>query len=155
MPLHRIPQPWHCVTSRMHGRRRQLSCGLVRDHAMPCCAIQVWICPFCMGRNHFPPHYQVRTTCMSTASCCSGLAPCVSRLLAVQGISDDNLPAELYPAYSTIEYTMPKTQQPHPPTYLFLIDTCVSEDELNACKAAILQVCNPCIAPAHNGSIEY
>ncbi len=40
---------------------------------------------------------------------------------------------------ATIEYTLPKTQQPHPPAYLFLIDTCVSEDELNACKATILQ----------------
>lgn len=79
--------------------------------------MQVWMCPFCMGRNHFPPHYQ--------------------------GISETNLPAELYPSYCTIEYTLPKTVQPHPPTYLFLIDTCVSEDELNACKTAILQVCAP------------
>jgi hypothetical protein len=47
---------------------------------------------------------------------------------------------ELYPSYTTIEYTLPRTQQPHPPTFLFLIDTCVSEDELSACKTAVLQV---------------
>ena len=33
-----------------------------------------------------------------------------------------------------------RTQHPHPPVYLFLIDTCVAEDELGACKAAIMQV---------------
>lgn len=58
----------------------------------------------------------------------------------VQGIAENNLPAELYPSYTTIEYTLPRTVQPHPPVYLFLIDTCVSEDELSACKTAILQV---------------
>lgn len=74
---------------------------------------QVWICPFCIGRNHFPPHYQ--------------------------GISETALPAELYPSYTTIEYALPRTIPPHPPVYLFLVDTCVSEDELAACKASILQ----------------
>lgn len=75
---------------------------------------KVWICPFCHSRNHFPAHYQ--------------------------GISDTNMPAELYPNYCTIEYTLPKTVAPHPPAYVFLIDTCVSEDELSACKTAIMQV---------------
>ncbi len=75
--------------------------------------MQVWICPFCITRNHFPPHYQ--------------------------GISETALPAELYPSYTTIEYALPRTIPPHPPVYLFLIDTCVSEDELQACKSAILQ----------------
>ncbi|KAF5842832.1 COP-II coat subunit [Dunaliella salina] len=74
---------------------------------------KVWICPFCIGRNHFPPHYQ--------------------------GISETALPAELYPSFTTIEYSLPRTIQPHPPVYLFLIDTCVAEDELQACKNAILQ----------------
>ena len=74
---------------------------------------KVWMCPFCHSRNHFPPHYQ--------------------------GISESNLPAELYSNYCTIEYTMARTVQPHAPVYLFVIDTCVLEDELVACKAAITQ----------------
>jgi protein transport protein SEC23 len=74
---------------------------------------KVWTCPFCHTRNHFPPHYQ--------------------------GITETNLPAELYPNYCTIEYTMSRTIAQHPPVYLLVIDTCVSEDELQACKDALMQ----------------
>jgi hypothetical protein len=35
------------------------------------------------------------------------------------------VPAELYPQYTTIEYTLPRTVQLHPPVYLFVVDTCV------------------------------
>lgn len=90
---------------------------------------KVWICPFCHSRNHFPAHYQ--------------------------GISDTNMPAELYPNYCTIEYTLPRTVAPHPPVYLFLIDTCVPEDELNACKAAILQTLQTIPEYAHVGLITF
>ena len=37
---------------------------------------KIWICPFCYYRNHFPPHYS--------------------------SISDDNLPAELFPHYPIV-----------------------------------------------------
>lgn len=90
---------------------------------------KVWICPFCHSRNHFPAHYQ--------------------------GISDQNLPAELYPNYCTIEYTLPKTTPPHPPVYVFLVDTCVSEDELAACKAAILQALQTLPEYAHVGLVTF
>ncbi|XRA99090.1 protein transport protein Sec23 [Pycnococcus provasolii] len=81
---------------------------------------KIWICPFCYTRSHFPPHYAA--------------------------ISEQNLPAELFPSYCTIEYTL--TQQntamatssgPAPPCYVFIIDTCVSEEELNALKTSMLQ----------------
>eukprot|EP00798_Chlamydomonas_sp_ICE-L_P005189 gene5189-18413_t len=74
---------------------------------------KVWICPFCIARNHFPPHYQ--------------------------GVAENNLPAELYPNYTTVEYTLNRTVAPHPPVYIFVIDTCVSEEELSACKNTITQ----------------
>lgn len=74
----------------------------------------LWICPFCHSRNHFPAHYQ--------------------------GISETNLPAELFPNYTTIEYTLNPILPPGPPTYVFVIDTAVPlEKELDACKAAVLQ----------------
>jgi protein transport protein SEC23 len=82
-----------------------------------------------MGRNHFPPHYQA--------------------------ISEQNLPAELYPQYTTVEYTLPRNQSPHPPTYVFLIDTCVTEDELSACKTAILQAITTLPEYVHVGLITY
>ena len=43
---------------------------------------KMWICPFCFQRNHFPPHYN--------------------------DINENNLPAELYPSYTTIEYALPR-----------------------------------------------
>ena len=44
--------------------------------APPAC-VQIWICPFCYTRNHFPAHYA--------------------------GISEQSLPAELFPSYTTLE----------------------------------------------------
>jgi hypothetical protein len=75
---------------------------------------KIWVCPICYTRCHFPPHYQ--------------------------GISEQNVPAELFPQYTTVEYTLNRTVPPHPPTYLFVVDTAVAEDELHACKTAITQV---------------
>jgi len=75
---------------------------------------KLWICPFCHARNHFPPHYQA--------------------------ISETNLPAELFPNYTTIEYGLNATLPQGRPTYVFVVDTAVTlEKELDACKAAILQ----------------
>lgn len=74
---------------------------------------KLWVCPFCHSRNHFPGHYQ--------------------------GITEQNLPAELYPQYCTVEYRLRSTVPIVPPVYLFVIDTCIAEDELAACKAAVLQ----------------
>ena len=74
---------------------------------------KLWVCPFCYTRNQFPPHYNA--------------------------ISESNLPAELFPNYSAIDYTIPKPGGPQPPAYIFVVDTCVSEDELDTCKGALLQ----------------
>ncbi|GMH38572.1 hypothetical protein BSKO_06456 [Bryopsis sp. KO-2023] len=75
---------------------------------------KIWICPFCHARNHFPAHYQ--------------------------GVSESNLPAELFPSYATIEYTLPRSIAPGPPAYVFLIDTGVDDErELEACRTAVLQ----------------
>lgn len=49
------------------------------------------------------------------------------------------MPAELYPQYTTVEYTLNRAVPLHPPTFLFVVDTCVAEDELHACKTAITQ----------------
>jgi len=90
---------------------------------------QVWTCPLCTCRNHFPSHYQ--------------------------GVTETNLPAELYPAYCTVEYTLKRTVQPHPPVYLFVIDTCLSEDELNACKTAVMQAISTLPEYVHVGLITF
>ncbi|KAA8548337.1 hypothetical protein F0562_000021 [Nyssa sinensis] len=84
----------------------------------------IWICPFCFQRNHFPHHYSA--------------------------ISETNVPAELYPQYSTIQYTL--TSIPNslsnpnnpdastqPPVFVFVLDTCMIEEELGFAKSALKQ----------------
>ncbi|XP_021759982.1 protein transport protein SEC23-like isoform X1 [Chenopodium quinoa] len=79
-------------------------------------AAKIWICPFCFNRNHFPQHYA--------------------------SISDANLPAELYPEYTTIEYEpLPELHaQNHTPlVYLFVVDNCLIEEEIGYLKLALSQ----------------
>ncbi|KAF8830538.1 hypothetical protein HHX47_DHR2000920 [Lentinula edodes] len=81
----------------------------------PYCQIDIraklWICPFCLTRNAFPPHYK--------------------------DISNTNLPAELLPKYTTIEYTLSRPAQV-PPIFLFVVDTCLDEDDLKALRDALV-----------------
>ncbi|KAL0924373.1 hypothetical protein M5K25_005195 [Dendrobium thyrsiflorum] len=81
---------------------------------------RIWICPFCFSRNHFPQHYAA--------------------------ISESNVPGELYPQCSTVEYAIPAlgsggdpSAAPYlpPPIFLFVIDTCVIEEELGFVKSAM------------------
>ncbi|GBG72991.1 hypothetical protein CBR_g12710 [Chara braunii] len=75
---------------------------------------KIWICPFCFQRNHFPSHYA--------------------------SISETNRPAELFYPYTTIEYTMPmQSPTPPPPIFLFVVDTCVIEEELTNLRGALSQ----------------
>uniref|UniRef100_A0A2P2JGR2 Protein transport protein SEC23 n=1 Tax=Rhizophora mucronata TaxID=61149 RepID=A0A2P2JGR2_RHIMU len=75
-------------------------------------AAKIWSCPFCFHRNHFPPHYS--------------------------SISDDNLPAELFPHYTTIEYVSDSASPP-PPVFMFVVDTCIIEEEMGFLKSALSQ----------------
>jgi hypothetical protein len=72
---------------------------------------KLWICPFCLSRNAFPPHYK--------------------------DISNTNLPAELLPKYTTIEYTLARPA-PVPPIFLFVVDTCLDDDDLKALRDALV-----------------
>ncbi|KIJ36358.1 hypothetical protein M422DRAFT_261312 [Sphaerobolus stellatus SS14] len=81
----------------------------------PYCQIDVrgklWICPFCLARNAFPPHYK--------------------------DISNTNLPAELLPKYTTIEYGLSRPA-PTPPIFLLVVDTCLDEEDLKALRDALI-----------------
>nr|GMD74254.1 protein transport protein SEC23-like [Ipomoea batatas] len=79
----------------------------------------IWICPFCFQRNSFPHQYSA--------------------------VSETNVPAELYPQFTTIQYTLPHNPNnisPNsaagpPPVYLFVLDTCMLEEELGFAKSAL------------------
>lgn len=79
---------------------------------------KIWTCPFCYRRNPFPPHYSVVTA--------------------------TNLPAELVPAFTTIEYILPRSPA-LAPVFLYVVDTCMSENELGPLKDALLR--SLCLLP--------
>lgn len=75
---------------------------------------KLWTCPFCITRNHFPPHY-------------------------AENISETNLPAELVPQFTTVEYEMQSMYHGVPPVFLFCVDTCLPEDEIEHLKDSLQQ----------------
>ncbi|KAH7431830.1 hypothetical protein KP509_08G068800 [Ceratopteris richardii] len=73
---------------------------------------KLWVCPFCFQRNHFPQHYH--------------------------HMNENNLPPELFQMYSTVEYA-PPSDRALPPVFLFVLDTCLIEEELTFLKMALKQ----------------
>ncbi|EFH56683.1 hypothetical protein ARALYDRAFT_481081, partial [Arabidopsis lyrata subsp. lyrata] len=59
----------------------------------------IWGCPFCFNRNPFPRNYS--------------------------SIADNNLPPELFPHSTTVEYLCDSFSSPSPPVFLFVVDTCL------------------------------
>lgn len=72
---------------------------------------KVWICPFCLSRNPLPAHYQ--------------------------DISQNSLPHELLPTSSTTEYVLSRPVQT-PPIFLFVIDLCQDDENLQALKDSLI-----------------
>eukprot|EP01096_Ripella_sp_DP13-Kostka_P015351 TRINITY_DN714_c1_g1_i1.p1 TRINITY_DN714_c1_g1~~TRINITY_DN714_c1_g1_i1.p1 ORF type:complete len:761 (-),score=311.13 TRINITY_DN714_c1_g1_i1:105-2387(-) len=72
---------------------------------------KTWSCPFCYQKNAFPAHYQ--------------------------GISESNLPAELIPSFSTIEYLLPRTPG-RAPAFLFVVDTVMLDVDIGPLREALL-----------------
>eukprot|EP00892_Ulva_mutabilis_P000729 jgi/Ulvmu1/10657/UM066_0038.1 len=75
----------------------------------------VWRCPLCATQQALPSHYR--------------------------GITEEHLPAELFPGASVVEHELPpSSQRIQAPLVLFLLDMCVSEDDLGAMKQSLQQV---------------
>ncbi|XP_010934372.2 protein transport protein SEC23 E [Elaeis guineensis] len=78
-------------------------------------AAKIWICPLCFSRNQFPPHYAA--------------------------MSETNVPGELYPQCTTVEYAPPPLDAAAaavpPPVFLFVLDTCLIEEEMGFVKSAM------------------
>ncbi|KAK8572827.1 hypothetical protein V6N13_048393 [Hibiscus sabdariffa] len=90
---------------------------------------KIWICPFCYQRNHFPPHYAM--------------------------MSETNLPCELYPQYTTVQYSLQVNPDPNNPSvapqlqpvFVFVLDTCMIDEELGFAKSAMKQAID--LLPEH------
>ncbi|XP_062199117.1 protein transport protein SEC23 C-like [Phragmites australis] len=95
-----------------------LRCRMCRSILNPFAIVdyvaKIWVCPFCFQRNQFPQHYS--------------------------SISEDNLPAELFPQYTTVEYiSSVETGPAVPPVFIFVVDTCMIEEEIGYLKSALAQ----------------
>ncbi len=66
----------------------------------------------CYQRNQFPPQYME--------------------------ISETNLPAELIPQFTTIEYNLISRPALAPPVFLYVVDTCLDDKNLQALKDSLL-----------------
>ena len=105
-PCRAILNPYWYVSAFVQFQR-----GLISLYSQIDIRAKLWICPFCLSRNAFPPHYK--------------------------DISSTNLPAELLPKYTTIEYTLSRPAQV-PPIFMFVVDTCLDEEDLKALRDAIV-----------------
>ena len=70
---------------------------------------KMWVCAFCYNRNKFPQNYQ--------------------------GITEQKQPAELQ--FTTLDYTITRAPVAFPPVFLYVIDTCMDEEELIELKNSI------------------
>lgn len=102
--------PIRCVTTTCHA--------VLNPYCQVDFHSKLWICPFCLQRNHFPPHY-------------------------ADNITETNLPAELIPQYATCEYELQTVPDQGAPCFLFVIDTCTSaKDELAELADSLQQALN-------------
>lgn len=72
---------------------------------------KTWTCPFCLQRNQLPPHYK--------------------------DISETTIPPELHAQNTTIEYRLARPA-PAPPIFLFCVDTCQDQADLNSLKDSLI-----------------
>lgn len=112
-------------------RCSSVSCRAVLN---PYCQVdfrsKLWVCPFCATRNHFPPTY-------------------------AENISEQNLPAELIPQFSNVEYELPSIPCAGPPVFIFVVDVCNHEDELKELADSLTQALNLLPEDALVGFITY
>lgn len=112
---------------------------------------KIWVCQFCFQRNHFPPSYHQ--------------------------ISPHSLPRELFPTSGVVEYvlsgghplsghTSPSSggfyspgrsaaAAAAPPAFLFVVDTCVTEEDLDGLRSALKQLLSLMPESALVGLVSY
>ena len=89
---------------------------------------RTWIDPFDGTRNHFPHHYA--------------------------DINETNLPAELIPQFTTVEYQLQRPYAP-PPIFLLVVDISGKEKELQALKDSLVMALNLIPENARVGLITF
>ena len=102
-------EPVRCVTPTRHA--------VLNPYYQIDFRSKLWVCPFCLTRNHFPPHY-------------------------ADSISETNLPVELIPQFTTCEYELPSVPNAGPPAFVFIVDICAHAEELVELEDSLQQALN-------------
>lgn len=109
---------------------RTRDCGAILN---PYCMVdfrsKTWACPLCRQRNPFPQMY-------------------------AEYMTEQNLPQELIPTNTTIEYQLPNPVVA-PPAFLFVLDTSLIDAELEQMKDSVLQAITMMPSNALVGLITY
>lgn len=120
IPVSLIYSPLKTQVSRPLVEYDPVLCRKCKSILNPLCQIDFpsksWTCPICQISNFFPTHYK-------------------------SYISQANLPIELLPQSTTIEYIL-TTNAIFPPVFIFIIDTCCSLEELSYQKSSLQQILN-------------
>eukprot|EP01126_Amoeba_proteus_P018429 TRINITY_DN1939_c0_g1_i4.p1 TRINITY_DN1939_c0_g1~~TRINITY_DN1939_c0_g1_i4.p1 ORF type:complete len:774 (+),score=131.21 TRINITY_DN1939_c0_g1_i4:74-2323(+) len=90
---------------------------------------KVWSCPFCLNRNRLPSYYE--------------------------GISPTNLPAELHPHATTIEYALSSGASAPAPAFIFVVDLCVGEEDFKALKSSLIRTLSLIPENSYVGLVTY
>jgi protein transport protein SEC23 len=120
VPLGCLYTPFKDLESSLFVEYKPLTCERCKCVLNPFTKVDFkgkwWLCVFCSTRNNFPKDY-------------------------ADNISESSLPAELMSEYTTMEYLLPNPGNIALPSsvYLFLIDTCMPKEELQAIKDSIFQ----------------
>eukprot|EP01104_Vermistella_antarctica_P015374 TRINITY_DN5034_c0_g1_i1.p1 TRINITY_DN5034_c0_g1~~TRINITY_DN5034_c0_g1_i1.p1 ORF type:complete len:756 (+),score=198.87 TRINITY_DN5034_c0_g1_i1:275-2542(+) len=115
VPVGALYQPYKATAGAIQVPYQPVACARCECVLNPYCSVdfvaRLFVCPMCFHRNQFPHNYS--------------------------DISPQTLPAELMPQFTTLEYVLPQQQAP-PPIFLFVVDTCMVESELQAVKESLL-----------------
>lgn len=116
-----------------------VECKTCKSILNPYCQIdfrfKTWLCPICLTKNNFPPHY-------------------------ANNISETSLPFELMADKTTLEYVIPQqnTQQ-NPsgtrPIFILVVDTVVNSEDMVELKDSLQQSINFIPEDAMIGLITY
>eukprot|EP01126_Amoeba_proteus_P018431 TRINITY_DN1939_c0_g1_i8.p1 TRINITY_DN1939_c0_g1~~TRINITY_DN1939_c0_g1_i8.p1 ORF type:complete len:771 (+),score=124.02 TRINITY_DN1939_c0_g1_i8:74-2314(+) len=90
---------------------------------------KVWSCPFCLNRNKFPAYYEC--------------------------VSPTNLPAELHPHATTIEYALSSGASGPAPGFIFVVDLCVGEEDFKALKSSLIRTLSLIPENSYVGLVTY
>ncbi|KAL0481516.1 protein transport protein SEC23 [Acrasis kona] len=119
LPVGALYTPLKPVTNPLVLKYDPVFCKGCRSILNPYCRpnfqSKTWDCPICQARNMFPPAYH--------------------------GCSETNAPAEVLSQYTTIEYELNRPPG-NPPIFLYVLDTCLPEEELSLLKDSILMSIN-------------